>query len=204
MPFLPINLKKFGFVEREKINGKYVHNKCGRDFFYYCLHYYYPKKFNAKRLNPIEINNKRLFGLKVPAYLAWTMLQFIKVPKFIKSQGLVLKINNKKITSFISFMRTILAPSKNSADKAIKEIEKAVDNGIASGIDITLKYIFLNHVMFVYGYDKNNLYVFDTHPVEMLEYKKITKDKKFIMKLPKDIIKKHWSMFGRVWIVSEK
>jgi len=199
--YLPINTKTFGFVEREKQKGRYVHNKCGRDFFYYCLNYYFPNRFNPKHLNHLEIEEKRLFGFKISSYMAWTMLQFIKIAKFLKSNGLSLEINSKKINSFPSFILAILTPNRRSSSLAIKEIERAIDNKQACGIDITLGYLLLNHVMFVYGYDKDNLYVFDTHPEELLEYKKMTKDKRFIMKLPKSVIKKHWSMFGRVWAI---
>jgi len=44
---LPTNLDKFGFVEREKKNGKLVKNRCGRDFLYYTLHYYFPQRVQS-------------------------------------------------------------------------------------------------------------------------------------------------------------
>ena len=49
-----------------------------------------------------------------------------------------------------------------------------------------------------------NFYVFDTQKVKKLEYEKITSkdDERFIMKLSKDIIRKRWTRFGRVWTIA--
>lgn len=204
MKNLPINLNTFGFVEREKNNsGKYILNRCGRDFLYYALHYFYPKKYNQSVNNPQYIQKHNIFGLSVYPWFAWTLLQFVYVPKLLIKHDLELFINNKQIKSFFDFYKTILKPSKIVATQRIKEIELAIDSGFISGINISigLKNLFFDHIMMVYGYDENNLYVFDTHQVPCLEYEKITKDNRFLMKLPKLIVQKRWSLFGRVWII---
>lgn len=199
MRTLNINLEKFGFVEREKINSQSITNRCGRDFAYYCLHYYYPNKFNPQSLNPIEIENKYLFGLQLPSWLMWTQLQFIKLPKYLKENNLKLFINGKSIDSFFDFVIAILFSPMTYAD-GMTRIERSVDEGTSVGVDIGLGYYgLLDHVMFVYGYDEDNLYVFDTNKVQSLEYYKIGTDNKFHMRLPKSAIKKRWGIFGRVW-----
>ncbi len=203
--FLPIDIKKFGFVEREKINGKYIKNKCGRDFLYYTLNYYYPNEFNSNKNNPQLIERESLFGLSLPFWLAWTQLQFIRVPRLFKSLNLNLKINNRNIGSFLSFFITILNPNKKSANQAMIEVEKSIKKGIVTGIDIALdKTGLFDHVVFVYGYDKYNFYVFDTHKVNELEYTKITKDNRYILKIPKKVVHKRWTLFSRVWTISKK
>jgi len=46
MKTLPLSLEKIGFVQREKKkDGSTVIYRCGRDFFYYALHFYFPEKF---------------------------------------------------------------------------------------------------------------------------------------------------------------
>ena len=59
----------------------------------------------------------------------------------------------------------------------------------------------LDHVMFVYRYDESNFYVFDSHQVSNLEYEKADGENRYYMKLPKSIVIKRWSKFGRVWII---
>jgi len=53
--------------------------------------------------------------------------------------------------------------------------------------------------MFVYGYDDENFYVFETTraPIEYLPYL----ENPHVMKISKLEIKKRWGRFGRVWIV---
>jgi hypothetical protein len=68
------------------------------------------------------------------------------------------------------------------------------------GINIGLKYGgLLDHVMFVYGYDAEVLYICDTHKVSILEYTKLFDNNRYFMKLSKEIIKKRWTKFSRVW-----
>jgi hypothetical protein len=199
MKNLPINIDKFGFVEREKIDSKHVTNKCGRDFLYYGLHYYFPTKFNPENINPITIDSKRLFGFKLPSWMMWTQLQFFYLPNYLKENNVKLSINEKEIKSFLDFVIAILF-SRMTNEKAIKTVEMLVDSGVAVGIDISLKYYgLLDHVMFVYGYDEDNFYVFDTHHVHLLEYHRMTTDNRFYMRLPKSIVTNRWSKFGRVW-----
>src|SRR3989344_694576 len=177
MKTLPINLNTFDFVERECINGKTVKNKCGRDFLYYGLHYYFPDQFNKNVNNPSQIDHKNLFGFPVNAIFAWSMIQFFKVPKLFKKLGLYLSINNKQIKTFWNFIISIISSNKKSAEQAIHEVEKNIDMNFVAGIDISMGFWgLLNHVIFVYGYDEKNLYVFDTRQVGGLEYEKITED----------------------------
>ncbi len=204
MKTLPINIKTFDFVEREWVSGKKINNKCGRDFLYYCLHYYFPEKFNKNLNNPLMIDQKKLFGLPVNAKFAGLMIQFSKVPVLFEKLGLLLSINSREIKTFKDFIFAILRANKQSAENAIKEVEKNLDQGLVVGMDISIKFFgLMDHVMFVYGYDENNIYVFDTHQVSGLEYVKITEDNRYIMKLPKDIVIKRWTKFGRVWIVKK-
>lgn len=84
---LSINLDRFGFVNREKSGGKILKNRCGRDFLYYALHYLFPETYNPNALNPEEIERRRLFGARVPSWLAWLQAQFIKLPSFLTGIG---------------------------------------------------------------------------------------------------------------------
>jgi hypothetical protein len=202
--FLPIDLDKFGFVEREKVNNKTVKNRCGRDFLYYSLNYYYPNKFNSNKCNPVQIEKQKIFGLPLPSWLVWTCLPFYKIPKLFRDNNLVLYINDIKIDSFIKFVRVIMFPPKLSFTDCLNKIINSVNDGVVNGVDISLGFGGLyDHVLFVYGYDESNLYVFDTHVVDIIDYKKTTPDfdKRYIMILPINEIKKRWTRFGRFWEV---
>lgn len=200
---LPRELNEIGFVEREKICDKTVANKCGRDFLYYCLNYYKPDLHNTFRGNPLDIETWGLFGLRIPSWLVWTFLSFCKVPRYFASLELELFINNHRIRNFSQFVKTAMSKSF-STDEALRIIEIAVDTGLASGIDVSIALGgLIDHVMFVYGYDADNLYVFDTHKVKRLKYEKLTPngDERYVMRLPKSAIRKRWSRFNRVWVV---
>ena len=188
---------------REKNNsGKYILNRCGRDFLYYALHYFCPKKYNPLIYNPQYIQKHNTFGLSIHSWFAWTLLQFIYVPRLLARQNLKLFINNKPIKSFFDFYKVILKPSKITAAQRIQDVEFAVDKDFVPGIDISLGLGgLMDHVMFVYGYDEDNLYIFDTRKIKKLEYEKITNDNRFFMKLPKSVIQKRWSIFSRIWII---
>ncbi len=199
MKTLPKSLEEFSFAQREKINGKTIKNRCGRDFLYYGLHYNFPEKFNSNKLNPFLIEQNKLFGYQLPSWLMWTQLQFAWLPKYLKENQLKLFINNREINSFRNFFFAILF-SKINLNEALKNIETAVDEGRVAGIDIGLKYHGLfDHIMFVYGYDAGSLYILDTHKVPMLEYEKLSQGDKYFMKLPKEVVQKRWTRFGRVW-----
>ncbi len=205
MIHLPINLDTFGFVQREKNKGISVRNKCGRDFLYYALHYYAPQQFNQNINNPEQIDSKKLFGVNFKgaysALFAWTQIQFFKLPMFLKSLGFRLEVNKLKVNNFFKLVYVLLF-SRMKYEDGIKMIESRVDTGKVSGVDIALKFGgLLDHVMFVYGYDEENLYVFDTHQLSMLEYEKLTPDNRFYMKLPKVIIQKRWKRWSRVWSI---
>ncbi|OHA32252.1 MAG: hypothetical protein A2928_01195 [Candidatus Taylorbacteria bacterium RIFCSPLOWO2_01_FULL_45_15b] len=203
MTYLPININTFGFVHREKCKGVSVKYKCGRDFLYYALNYYVPSEFNQHINNPEQIEKKRLFGLSVPATFAWTMLQFIKIPALLKKYSFSIRINKRKVESFLGFLWAIVF-SRISHDESLDLIEQNIDNGSVVGIDIGLRFQGLeDHIMFVYGYDEDNFYVFDTNRIPKLEYEKITNDEKFIMRLPKDAVRKRWKKFSRIWEVKK-
>lgn len=206
MKTLPINLKTFGFVNREKnSSGEIVKFRCGRDFLYYSLSYYCPEKFNPYKNSSLRLEKSHSLGFSLPWWLMWTQLQFIYLPKFISKLNLELSINYKAINTFFDLFTAIALPRKSNVDEEIKKIKNAVDVGYACGIDVSLGLSgLLDHILFVYGYDGNNFYIFDTHKVPGLEYEKITEDDRFIMKLPKNIVRKRWSRFGRVWIVKKK
>ncbi|MEI6490785.1 MAG: hypothetical protein WCO16_03415 [bacterium] len=201
MEHLPLDINKFGFVQREICNGLTVKYKCGRDFLYYALHFLLPSKFNSETNNPQEIDRNHFFGLTVPVWLAWTQLQFYKMPTFLKRLSLELKINDVKVTNFLKFFYAMLF-SRISYENALEKIEGNVKNGLVSGVDLALRWQGLeDHVLFVYGYDVENLYVFDTNKVPSLEYEKLTDDERYYMKLPKSVVKKRWKTFSRVWEV---
>ncbi len=197
---LPTDIKKFGFVEREKKRGKFLKNKCGRDFLYYALHYFYPEDFNPKNNNPEEIDKKKLFGLSISAIFAWTQLQFVYVPKLLKSRYLSLKINNKKINSFIDFFVAIIF-SRITYGDAVAKIEQKIREGKVIGLDIAMAFEgLLDHVFFVYGFDENFYYVCDTRKVPLIQYEKVSKDDDvYYMKISKEEVKKRWKKFSRVW-----
>lgn len=204
MKTLPIALEKVGFVHREKLeNGKTVAFRCGRDFFYYVLNFYYPDRYNPNNVSPVDIEEEGLFGLRLPHWLMWTMLQFYKAPQYFTKLGLVAYVNGIQFRSYFHFVYAMLIP-RVSYDDALKKVEQSIDAGEAVGIDISLgSFGLIDHVMFVYGYDDEALYVFDTHQIPKLEYEKITDDERYVMKLPRDIIKKRWTRFGRVWKVQK-
>lgn len=200
-----VDLDTFGFVEREQQNGKRLANQCGRDFLYYVLNYYFPQLHNKFHLNPKEISKSGLFGFSwLPIWLIPTGLTFKKVPRYLKSFSLQLIINDRKINTYFDFLLSILPIRQMSFEAGIRKIEQSINDGCAVGVDIALALFgMVDHVMFVYGYDDENFYIFDTHQTRILEYEKLTPeaDKRFIMKLPKSIIKKRWTIFSRIWIV---
>ena len=203
MKTLNTDISDIGFIQREfDKDGRPQRNRCGRDFIYYALNFYNKEKFNSTTNNPVDLEVNHSLGLRLPWWLMWTQLQFLFLPGFLKREHLELTINGRLIGSFFALLTTLSLPRKSNVHDRITEIERAVDRGYASGIDISLGLGgLLDHVMFVYGYDEDNLYVFDSHQVPNLEYEKITSDTRFFMKLPKSIVVKRWSGYGRVWVV---
>lgn len=191
-------LAKDFFYEREKKNGSYISNNCGRDFLYFSLAYYFPELFNNISCNPLEIDRRHTFGIPVSPRFAWTQIQFLYIANLLHKHDLSLTINQRRIWSFFNFVCAILF-SKMSYDKAMESIKYYIDNDTACGIDISLgQFGLLDHVMFVYGYDDEGLLVVDSHTVEGLEYTKIDGEE-YMFKLPYEIIRKRWTRFGRVW-----
>lgn len=203
---LPIDLESFGFVNRETKNGKTVKNRCGRDFFYYVFHHFYPEIYNPKRLDPLQIEKSRVFGMKLPAWLIWTGLSFYKISKILKILKLELEVNGRRIVNFGQLLLVFLPLKRISFRNGLTLIKSSIDNQDVCGIDISVALGGLvDHVMFVYGYDDENLYVFDTHKTEKINYEKITGslDNRFIMRLPYSEIEKRWSVFNRVWVIKK-
>jgi hypothetical protein len=196
------NLSDFSFFEREKANGKTVANKCGRDFLYYVLNFYFPHEFNDKLNNPVKIEEQNLFGTTTHSSFAWTQIQFDNVANFLNQKDLRLTINSSEVKGYLSFVKAILFARKKY-DEAVKEVEFAIAHNEAVGIDISLGVFgLLDHVLFVYGYDTDNFYVFDTHRVPLLEYEPIGVNN-FYYRLPKKVAESRWTRFGRVWIVKK-
>lgn len=199
MKNLPINLETFSFFVREKSNGKYKKNKCGRDFLYYTLCYY-----GIAKESVLKLESEKFFGMPVPSFLAWTQIQFLFVVKNLKSKNLYLRINNSDINSWCDFVQVNFF-SRINYNKAIQKIENCVNSRVACGIDIPIGLGgLLDHVIFVYGYDDENLYVFDTRKIPHLNYEKLTNDNRYFMKLSKNEIKNKWGRFGRVWEINKK
>lgn len=203
---LSINLDDFGFVEREKVGGHLVKNRCGRDFLYYVLAYYYPDFNNPRNRSPKTIEDLGLFGPRIPDWLIWTGLSFQKVPAYLKSFGLRLHINGRLIDDFPRLLLSLVAPRKQTWKQAIETIEHSVSRGYACGLDISTGWYGLkDHVMFVYGCDDDDLYVFDTHQAEKVNYQKLTadNDKRYIMKLSRQTAEKSWSRWSRIWVIAK-
>jgi hypothetical protein len=201
MKTLPLNLSTFPFYIREVVSGKYIRNRCGRDFLYTALAYYYPEQYGVGKISAYDLEHKGLLGISVPALFAWTQIQFLKAADYLHAQGLQLEINNRKISLFKDFVQAIIF-SRASFEDALRTIEKSVDAGIASGVDISVGFGgLLDHVMFVYGYDETYLYVIETTKTP-IRYEKISEKYPHVMKLPKEEIKKRWTRFGRVWKVT--
>jgi hypothetical protein len=197
-------LESISFVERESFLGRKVSFKCGRDFLYYALNFYFPEKFNAQEINPLRIDQEKLFGIPVPKRLAWTQVQFLRMPEFLKKNGFTLFINNRHISSYVGFVCGNLF-SRISYVNAMKQIENCVQNDVACAIDIPVSKKFLtllDHVMFVYGYDDEYLYVLDTLTVPYVAYERLRDDIHYY-RLSRKVIEANWSLFGRVWRVEK-
>ena len=177
-------------------------NKCGRDFLYFALNFYLPERFNAQSNNPVMIDQKNYFGKPTPWYLAWTGVQFAHVGTFLKELGFTLHINDQRIDSYLDLTKAIIL-SRKTYPAALSEIEAAINHNTVVGVDLSLGLFgVFDHVIFVYGYDEENLYVFDTHKVAKLEYE-LMAGELHVYKLPKSVVQKRWTRFGRVWSVTE-
>lgn len=200
MKTLFIDLPSFPFYTREQHHGTTVKNRCGRDFLYYALAYYFPDQYGPGVLTAYDLEHRGLLGISLPWYLAWTQLQFTKMPQYIATKGVRLTINGFPITSFLSFVSATLL-SRMDVETALTEVEKSIDAGSAVGIDIAVGMGgLLDHVMFVYGYDADNLYIFETTETP-IEYERLPGEFPHIMKLSKYEIRKRWTKFGRLWEV---
>lgn len=201
---LRTNPEDFGLVEREKgPNGKPVLNRCGRDFLCYALYHLKPDVFTAAKLPPFKIEREHLFGIPMPAPLVWTGLPFMHVPSLLATYNLSLEINGIEITSHWNFMQAMWSKPLPYR-QALNHINVSIDENYAVGIDLPIGAGgLLDHVMFVYGFDARNFYVFDTRQIAGLEYEKLTPpdDNRFIMKLPFTTMQRRWKRHGRIWVV---
>ncbi|MFH1392440.1 MAG: PIN domain-containing protein [bacterium] len=196
----PLDIRSFGFVQREKKNNKIVKNRCLRDFLYYVLHYYFPEVFNPDFINPQTIEDIRLFGFKIPEYLPAGGAQYSGIPKLLRAYKLKLELNGKKIQNKKDFLKYFIFKSI-SYDNLIKLIKHYLKNDIACGIDIPVK-LLLDHIIFICGIDSENLYLIDTHIAKKVNYKKISKDKnKFVMAYKSSDLEKDWGFRGLLWAV---
>lgn len=202
MKHLPINLDTFSFYSREVVNGKVLKNRCGRDFLYYALVYKRNSEYGKGKIEANQLEQNGDFGVSVPAWLAWIQIQFMKVHKYLKKKDLYLKINNRRIYSFFTFISAILF-SRISFQDAMLCVESNIDERFVVGIDVSIGFGgLLDHVMFVYGYDDKNLYVFETTNTP-INYTSISNKYPQVMQLPKAEIQKRWTRFGRVWEVKD-
>ena len=203
---LPIDLTAIGFVEREHDrNGNVVKNRCGRDFLYYALNYLQPEVYSPSLLNPVRIEQQGIFGVSLPAHLVWTGLTFKHVPSLLKKKGLHLSINSRPIRTYVDFMCALIFSRPQSLEDALETIQKNIDAGNIIGIDIAVRLGGLvDHVMFVYGYDAENLYVCDTRQTPHVPFIKITPpdDRRYLMKLPYREIAPRWNRLSRIWKIS--
>lgn len=198
----PINLKKFGFVQREKKNNKIVKNRCLRDFLYYTLHYYFPEVFNPDFINPQTIEDIRLFGFKVPEFLPAGGAQYSGIAKLFGAYNLKLELNGKLTKNKKDFINAFILQRKISYNNLIKLIKKYLKNNIACGIDIPVK-LLLDHIVFICGLDKNNLYLIDSHIVKKINYQKVSQNKgQFLMAYKLEDLKRDWDFRGLLWAVA--
>lgn len=189
------------FVARESARGVVVGNKCGRDFLYYALHFLRPTESAVMVQSPCTLETRAMFGPPVPSWLAWTMIQFWRAPRYLRSIDLRWTINGVQIKSYWSLVRAIVT-ARLSYDDAMALVESRIQANQVVGIDISLGWGgLLDHVVFVYGYDAESLYVFDTHRVAALEYEPLIES--YYFRLPKTIVKQRWTRFGRVWTLDD-
>jgi hypothetical protein len=202
-----LDLNKFGFVNREKnINGFLVKNRCGRDFLYYALNFIDPEEFNPNNFNPVNIEKNNIFGLRLPSSFIWTGLTFKNIPKLLSDKGYFLTINSIKIKSYLDIVYSLFFKAPKNFSESMEILKNGIDDGKIVGIDISISLGgLIDHVMFVYGYDRDNLYVFDTHKAYSIDYTKITPehDNRFIMKLPFNTVEKSWTRFSRIWLIEK-
>lgn len=209
--YLSIDPSKFMFQQREinKKTGAPIPNKCGRDFLFYVLHFYYPAVIlqlylTEKRGGPQALESRSRLGGKLPHWLAWTGLQFVNMPRYLRSLGLNLYINNRSIVSFPSFMVAMLHSRPVSFDTALECTTSSLHNGEAVGIDLVRG--LYDHIMFVGGYDKENLYICDTHRVPGLGYVHVgdgMPSESYFMRFPFKEIESRWNTRCRLWRVTK-
>jgi len=199
---LSIDLYTFNFVSREtNAKGKPITFRCFRDFLYYSLTFYKPQQYNVSN-GGAKVLELRPLGITLPFWLIWTMLHVKHLPRVCKSEDLQLYVNNRPINSYFALLFGLIWPRPVLYETLLSEIEQGIKKGIVLGIDLAIQPGgIVDHVMFVYGYDSENIYVFDTLQIPNLPYEKLTNDNRFIMKLPKSTIKERLGRWSRIWKV---
>jgi hypothetical protein len=201
--FLPIDIEKFDFYEREKnSDGSFVKNKCWRDYFYYALTYLEPEKFNTQVCPPTVLEG--MLGFRFSPVLAWTMLQFVRHQEFLKQHDITLSVNYKKVNSWFNFFWYVITNLYVSNPQKVRLVEYAkqqvrVNNAV--GLDIGMNYLnTLDHVMFVQGFDDEFFYIFDTRTIPGINYEKIYSQYPIYKIAIKEVKRK----ILRVWVVESK
>jgi hypothetical protein len=200
---LKISLDDFSFIERESNKaGKVKTNRCLRDFLYYTLHFYYPKKFNNKELNAEKIEEQRLFGFKIKEGFSFGGGQYSKIVPFLNKNNLFLEINNKKITNLRDFIVAFFF--KNfSYKKLIIFINENMESNTPVGIDVPIGFV-MDYVMFVYKIDDKGIYLIDSHKATKVPYVGISnKSNRFVMFMDFMEVKRIWNWRGLVWVVKK-
>ncbi|MFT5179828.1 MAG: hypothetical protein ACI9GH_000212 [Candidatus Paceibacteria bacterium] len=200
---LKINLNNFSFIEREcSKNNKTKTNRCLRDFLYYALHFYYPKKFNNEELNAEKIEDQRLFGFKIKEGFPFGGGQYSKITPFLNENNLYLEVNNKKIRNLWDFILAFFFKNL-SYKKLIIFINKNIENNIPIGIDVPAGLV-MDHVMFVYKIDEKGIYLIDSHKAPNIPYTNISNESgKFVMFMNFKDLKRIWNWRGLVWVVKK-
>lgn len=203
MKHLPIKLSDWEFVSREKTsNGKTVPFRCGRDFIYYALHYYQPQLFNRATGGPQAIE-KMCFGHTLPTFLLFSAFHLKQLPKLLTRNGLLLRINGQPVRTWWQLIRQLYRKSVVSRSELDQAVASSISRGTVLGIDISIIWLGLvDHVLFVYGYDDDNYYVFDTLQLPYLPYTRLAEaPETFYMKLPKQAVYDRLRPISRVWTV---
>lgn len=203
MKHLPIAVSDWEFVSREKDSqGKPVIFRCGRDFIYYALHYYRPQLFNQATGGPQAIEHT-IWGYHVPSFLLWTTFHLKQLPQLLRNNQLLLHINGQPVSSWWQLIRLIFRKSTLTAEALDDAVASHISRSMVIGIDFSIKWFGLvDHVLFVYGYDDNYYYVFDTLQLPDLPYEKIPNETNmFYMKLPKQAVYERLQPISRIWTV---
>jgi hypothetical protein len=208
---LHIDLDRFPFFARERdAKGHVVTNRCGRDFLAFSMAHLRPGVY--ARYTGLPAFSKEI-GWPVHSSLVWTGLPFWKLPRYLATHNLELRINGARCNTTENLLRCLWFPPKLPYGKAMQMAHQGLRMNRVVGIDVSLGWAGLfNHVMFVWAMDNEEFAVFDTHVTPGLEYAHFdvdqqdgpTREDRFIMRLPFDIVEKRWKRWSRVWEISTR